>query len=186
MAWIRKVVVFAAFGCRIPIILVSIIRVTDIDGAVSPIDPTLRSVDSSISTEVLLHYSLMAATIPCLKPFVIAFNTGWGQGQGKGSSYVLRDSSAGTGKRFSRSVQRESVPPTPFRVNPYAHAAGATHATGDDEIEARPNTVESEESRRMVIRETRSWIVEHESYEMAQYASAGTHGHFGRVCSVTS
>lgn len=33
-----------------------------------------------IATEVLLHCSIMLATVPCLKPFIIAFNTGWGQG----------------------------------------------------------------------------------------------------------
>lgn len=32
---------------------------------------------ASVCLEVELHYGLMAATIPCLKPFVKLFNTGW-------------------------------------------------------------------------------------------------------------
>lgn len=71
--------------------------------------PVLFSISNAvISTEVLLHCSIMAATIPCLKPFVMAFNTGWGQGTKRnGGSYYDR---SGTSESNSASgAQQPSV-----------------------------------------------------------------------------
>ncbi|EEP82282.1 predicted protein [Uncinocarpus reesii 1704] len=186
MSLTSKAVVVAAFGCRIPTIPATIVRVISIDGAVTPIDPTLRSVDSSICTEVLLHYSLMAATIPCLKPFVIAFNTGWGQGQGKGSSYVLRNSYGESTKRISRTVCGQNLTADHFSDEPCAHATEATGEFVDNRTEIRPGTIESDGSQRMIIQETRSWMVEHESYELRECTSAGKYGHSGTVYSAGS
>ncbi|KAK2747030.1 hypothetical protein FQN55_005299 [Onygenales sp. PD_40] len=40
-------------------------------------DPIFYGADSSTCMEAEVHYSLIAASIPCLKPFVKAFNTGY-------------------------------------------------------------------------------------------------------------
>lgn len=43
-----------------------------------------------ICSQVEMHYSLMATTVPCLKPFIIRFNTAWGTADTQGvSSYAL-------------------------------------------------------------------------------------------------
>lgn len=165
------------------LIAIAIVRINYIDGAINTIDPTLGSVNSSIATEALLHYSLMAATIPCLKPFVVAFNTGWGQGNRKASNYAFRDS-AQTSKRFSRSARRESFLPRRSIRNSYDRTAETVHDTSGYRTEAERGAVESEESQGMVIRETRSWVVEHETYELAQYHSGAAQGHNETTCSV--
>lgn len=41
-------------------------------------DPTFNAVLSSIWTQVHEDYIIIATTIPCLKPFMVACNTGWG------------------------------------------------------------------------------------------------------------
>lgn len=41
-------------------------------------DPTFNAVLTSIWTQVHEDYIIIATTIPCLKPFMVACNTGWG------------------------------------------------------------------------------------------------------------
>jgi hypothetical protein len=68
--------------------MLSIVRVIYLKSALQSSDPTLAGVDAAVLTEVLLHYSIMAATIPCLKSFIISFNTGWLKGE-YGDHYQL-------------------------------------------------------------------------------------------------
>lgn len=102
-----------------------------------------------VATEVLLHSSLMAATVPCLKPFVIAFNTGWGQGGQKDGSYLRSETSEG--------------PPFKARSRPYP---------ADDEITmiptggARKCEENLEASGGLVIHQTREWSLRTEYIEM--------------------
>lgn len=149
----------------------AIVRMVCIDDAINSDDPTLQCVNANICTEILLHYSLMAATIPCLKPFVIAFNTRWGQGQGMGSSYVIEDMSATGGKYSSKQSKKHSFINPTFRVDKAAHLSNASHDPEAESAGDGVNSIGSHESQRMIIRETRAWMVEHESYEMDDYNS---------------
>jgi hypothetical protein len=144
------------------VIVITIVRVTYLNGSLRSPDPTLSTVNAALCTQVLLHYSLIAATIPCLKPFVISFNTGWGQGsQGKASGYVYRSGHGGSKSNTLTSGSREF---------PGQHASNAAHKSRKDRKDAA-DSVSSHESQMMIIRETRAWTVEHESYEMKQYDS---------------
>lgn len=103
-----------------------------------------------VATEVLLHSSLMAATVPCLKPFVIAFNTGWGQGGQKDGSYLRSETSEG--------------PPSKARSRPYP---------ADDEITMIPTGGArecegylEEASGGLMIHQTREWSLRTEYIEM--------------------
>jgi hypothetical protein len=85
----------------------------------------------------------MAATIPCLKPFVMAFNTGWGQGTKRHAGGYYDQS----GTSGSHSTTR------------------APHWSGDEE--ERPmaaGCVDVDDS--LQIRETREWTVCSESIEL--------------------
>lgn len=62
-----------------------------------------------------MHYGLMAATMPTLKPFVKAFNTGWGTidsqgvggyGQSSHDSYAMESLS----KRSARKASKQPSP----------------------------------------------------------------------------
>lgn len=103
--------------------------------------------DSVVATETLLHYSIMTATVPCLKPFVIAFNTGWGQGARRKGGYYAQSNTSGLHSGISR---------------------GKVDSKAEDEREIMA-PVESD----MVIHETREWTVETESIGMQPMSKEG-------------
>jgi len=150
------------------------VRVIYLKTALQSPDPMLNGVDASISTEVLLQYSLMAATIPCLKSFVIAFNTGWGLGTKESrNSYLRQSGSNNTGKdspkRSSNQVSSRMMSPT-FRTDFHQHHTFVTNAAVGERSDSI-DSANSHESQRMIIRETREWAVEHEDIEMRHYPS---------------
>lgn len=79
------------------IIAVAVVRQVYLNHAFEEPRLPVRVSNAVIATEVLLHCSLMAATIPCIKPFLASFDTGWGQGT------IKRD-----GSYFAQSTEIES------------------------------------------------------------------------------
>ncbi|PLB46507.1 hypothetical protein P170DRAFT_427822 [Aspergillus steynii IBT 23096] len=145
----QKVAVIFAFGTRTTLIIISIVRQIYLNRAFSAPDLSLRLSDALVATEVLLHFSIMAATMPCLKPFVVAFNTGWGQGIKKknaaGSYYY--DSHNTTSHAQSKQPRDED------ELNPTV--TGASEG--------------SDNSQQLIIRETREWTLRTEYIEMDSY-----------------
>ncbi|KAL6228766.1 hypothetical protein BDW75DRAFT_235668 [Aspergillus navahoensis] len=92
----EKMTVIFAFGTRILVIIPTIVRQSYLNTALKEKDAPSSLSDTLIATEVLLHCSIMLATVPCLKPFIIAFNTGWGQGvtATHGTSYYRQTESS--------------------------------------------------------------------------------------------
>ncbi|KAE8340833.1 hypothetical protein BDV24DRAFT_133434 [Aspergillus arachidicola] len=87
----QKVAVICAFSTRTTIIAVAVVRQVYINRAFEEPRLPVHVSNAVIATEVLLQCSLMAATIPCIKPFIAAFDTGWGQGTIKrGESYFAQ------------------------------------------------------------------------------------------------
>ncbi|OJD19729.1 rpsU-divergently transcribed protein [Emergomyces pasteurianus Ep9510] len=72
-----KIVLLFAFSFRLPVIIVAALRIFYLHKQHMMDDQIFYGVDPSVCMEVELHYSLIAATIPCLKPFVKSFNTGY-------------------------------------------------------------------------------------------------------------
>ena len=95
-----------------------------------------------VTTEVLLHCSIMAATIPCLKAFVIAFNTGWGHGTKRGEGRYYNQSGSG-GSQSGQQVQQGTV--------------------ADEEGDVISAAGSSNRSNSLIIQQTRKWTVETES-----------------------
>ena len=128
------------------VILIAIIRQTYINYAFHhrPVIFTISNV--VIATEVLLHCSIMAATIPCLKPFVMAFNTGWGQGtKQNGGSYYSRSGASGSHSASAnqqRSIEEDEV----NMIAPVESGGGSGNSWG--------------------IRRTREWTVHTELIQM--------------------
>ncbi|OXV07771.1 hypothetical protein Egran_04465 [Elaphomyces granulatus] len=170
MRWSGKVVVVGAFGSRLIVIVLAILRLTYLNPDNFSSDPTLTGVDANICTQVLLHYSLMAATIPCLKPFVISFNTGWGHGTANKSQCSNLQQQSGSNS-YSRSLKpsapvQEVVLPPPFRQDLPEPQACVTNVEVGYRRHNSADSIHSHESQRMIIRETRAWMVEHENIEM--------------------
>lgn len=124
-------------------IILVILRQTYLDRSLFHSDPSLHLSDALITTAVLLHYSIMVSTVPCLKPFVIAFNTGWGQGV------------------------TNSVGEHPY-FTPTGKSASTTQSRAykdDADLAPRRLSQESQNSQQLIIHQTREWTVE-EEYEM--------------------
>ncbi|KAI9038419.1 uncharacterized protein KD926_010837 [Aspergillus affinis] len=147
MQFKQKVAVIFAFGTRATLIIISIVRQTYLNRAYSGTDVSLGLSDALIATEVLLHFSIMAATMPCLKPFVIAFNTGWGQGVRKnGGSYYVDSTNTASHAQPKQRKDDDELNPT---------VTGASEG--------------SDNSQQLIIRETREWTLQAEYIEMDSY-----------------
>ncbi|PWY75985.1 hypothetical protein BO94DRAFT_499295 [Aspergillus sclerotioniger CBS 115572] len=151
----QKATVIGAFGTRLLIIVLVLWRQCYLN-QVGFEHFLLGISDVVVATEVLLHCSLMAATVPCLKPFVIAFNTGWGQGGQKEGSYLRSATSGGTPSQ------------------PRSHLRSA-----DDEITMLPpegtrgRANPGEGANGLVIHETREWSLQTEYIEMRPLKGSG-------------
>jgi len=81
MSMAKKSMVIIAFGLRLPVIAACVLRLHYLAYSLDSSDPTFDTVLFVTWTEVELAYSIMAATIPCLKPFVSQLNTYYGSTQ---------------------------------------------------------------------------------------------------------
>ncbi|CAG8907275.1 unnamed protein product [Penicillium egyptiacum] len=148
MRWKQKWAVVFAFGTRAPVVILIILRQNYLNHSLFHSDAPLYLSDAIIVTAVLLHTSIMVSTVPCLKPFVISFNTGWGQGitngKGQNSYFTPTGKSASTNQSHIYSTNRE----------------------GDEvDLTTSRQSQDSQHSRRLIIHQTREWRVE-EEYEM--------------------
>lgn len=169
MRWKEKATVIFAFGTRTPYvsdiarkycnaddlsltrtIVLIILRQAYLNDTLFHPDPSLVLSNATIATAVLLHFSLMVSTVPCLKPFVIAFNTGWGQGVT--NSYGENSYFTPTGKSGSTNHSR-------------IYATNTGHGGEDDAIEDGRDSQESQHSRQLIIHQTQEWTLQ-EEYEM--------------------
>lgn len=147
MSVIRKGFLLTRIPSHHSLIIIAIVRQIYLNRAYSGTDLSLDLSDPLIATEVLVHFSIMAATMPCLKPFVIAFNTGWGQGIKKnGGSYYVDSTNTASHAQSRQRKDEDILQPT---------------ATGVSEA--------SDNSQQLIIRETREWRLETEYIEMDTY-----------------
>ncbi|KAK4943226.1 hypothetical protein LTR66_014627, partial [Elasticomyces elasticus] len=76
--WSRKGRVVVAFGLRLPVAALAIIRLYYIHKQTRSPDPTLQAAITAILTQLEMYYGIMGATIPCLRPFLSGFETNFG------------------------------------------------------------------------------------------------------------
>lgn len=74
----KKLTVIAVFAFRLPVIAAAILQIHYLSYAIDSGDPLLHGVSAFICRNVELHWGLISATIPTLKPFMAAFNTNLG------------------------------------------------------------------------------------------------------------
>ncbi|USW54166.1 hypothetical protein Slin15195_G074850 [Septoria linicola] len=163
----RKIVVVAVFALRLPVIVVAILRVHFLSQMIGSDDPLLNGVVPFICLNIEMHWGLIAATIPTLKPFVGAFNTGWGTydtqgisgyGHGSGGSYVLQSlgrksnrsgRSGGRGSTAQAGTQNSATDRDTLDIGP-AWGKTVTHVKSDR------LSAGSDDSKRLIIRQTQT------------------------------
>ncbi|KAJ5929894.1 hypothetical protein N7454_006844 [Penicillium verhagenii] len=72
----KKVTVVFAFVFRVFVIITTIIRLVFMHKASSSTTMTLYSFETIVTTQLVLCISVLTACIPCLKPFLDAFDSG--------------------------------------------------------------------------------------------------------------
>lgn len=158
----RKVAVVMVFSLRTPIIAAAITRVAYLRTSIPSSQPLLTGVIPFICMEVEMHYGLMAATFPCLKPFIANFNTSWGtydpsgtHGYGSSGNYAR---GARSGNEGDASASRNVRDPTAIRddVLQSGNFKNVTQAWSDKNHLRRHNrlSVGSNNSQAGIIRQT--------------------------------
>lgn len=169
-------------------------------------NPTLDLVRVVVWTQIELHYSTVSVTVPCLRPFMMAVSTDYGateprtalgskaygsSGSRKGSSYALNSMESGNGQRRNSSnnpsmfhrarmgASRISTGNKIFRSDRSNNETIVTHEGAHDS-----NSIETNDSRKMIIKKEVDFKVEREEAGAPGEALGtenGTNGHLGQA-----
>ncbi|KAA8651272.1 hypothetical protein EYZ11_006782 [Aspergillus tanneri] len=162
-----KITVVLAFSLQLLVVVPTIMRIQFLRGLTSApqADRTFTLTNSTVLTEVVMHFSLMAATFPCLRKFLQAFDlhmgattnlTSEGEYTGSntytrsgGASYALKSMDRSHSQSRSRASidRRQSVP------------SGTMGNTTMISTVGRRRSAESDGSQRVMIRKTEEWEV---------------------------
>jgi hypothetical protein len=171
-----KVAVAGSFGLRLFIIFPVIVRLHFLQQAGASPDAFFSNVRVTVATQLALHYSLWAASFPCMRAFLRAFDTGLGvttgvptykgsnhQNDSKGNSFAMRSftrDATGSQKRFSQGSRGGSHTTETTTSNNNIDAA-----TKEQERSNRVGRISeegSESSRRAIISRTVEWKITYE------------------------
>lgn len=145
----RRTAIADNFPAISRVFILIILRQTYLNRSLFLPDAPLHQSDAIIVTAILLHCSIMVSTVPCLKPFFVSFNTGWGQGitnrNGQSSYFTPTGKSASANQSHVFSMNREE---------------------GDEiNLTTSRQSQDSQHSQRLIIHQVQEWKVE-EEYEM--------------------
>ncbi|OCL15262.1 hypothetical protein AOQ84DRAFT_329710 [Glonium stellatum] len=165
----NKSAVILAFGFRLPVIAFAVLRLHYIGIRINSVNPTLEGTIALVWTQVELDYSVMACTIPCLKPFMIAVSTNYGsiaptKATLNGSSGLSGDRSKGSFAltSVSRSKTRSPMPTelggARLRMDKAFNSTSVTYNGQPDQ-----HSVGSNDSTKMIIKKETEWTVERET-----------------------
>jgi len=153
------------------IIAAIVLRLYYLNIELSSPDPTLKGTLVSVSTQIQISYAIIAATTPCLRPFMSALNTHYGApaqiktpsgSKNSNNSYVL--STLSKNRRQEKSKQSNST-----NAMPETRWDGTRHNAS---IIAGDNiSFESRSSVQMIIQKNTEWEVEIEGNSGASQRS---------------
>jgi hypothetical protein len=182
----KKSVVILAFGLRLPyvphfpakklsanpptysVIAPIVLRLSYLNTALTSDNATLDGVLASVFMQIQISYAIIAATTPCLRPFMIALSTNYGAP----APVTAKSSPAATGMSrsdkdislasLSRRPEASSTPgPRPKRpaapTNRWDQSEHHTKITSGDQ-----QSVGSHDSKQMIISKNTEWVVEYD------------------------
>jgi len=161
----KKLVVLFAFGLRLPVIAIAVLRLYYLAMQFSSSDPSLDGVTASVCTEIELCYAIVATTMPCLKPFMSALNTNYGgptntktppgsKATGYDRGYALANLSASSKQRGERTDKPPQAPPQ-------TRWDGAEYNVAVNTVGDR-GSLQSNDSKKMIISKNTAWAVDYE------------------------
>ncbi|KAJ6437098.1 restless-like transposase [Purpureocillium lavendulum] len=103
MAFKVKVAVVCAFSAQLLVIIPVIFRLIFVRRSMDTHDATFDWTQPALTTQVVMHFSVMAATFPCFRQFLQAFDSNWG------ATTKMSDTQTGTGSRSNNSYALQSL-----------------------------------------------------------------------------
>ena len=173
----KKAMVVFAFDLRLFVIVPIAFHLYYISDSVGSNDPTLRATFMVVSKQAEISYAIIAASIPCLRPFILATVTHYGApAEGPRAQSGSTSKLSNIKKLSSRLIKTTSNVKTQDDVNtdPKVYYATETHIplNGIDSspmhtsvLGGRPQdaaSVGSNDSAQMIIRKDVQYIVEHD------------------------
>jgi hypothetical protein len=189
-----KAAVVCAFLLRILIVIPTAFKLSLLRKDLPSTDATFNATNVVIATQVTMHYTAMAATFPCMRAFLQAFNIGMGATTGLTTAAVYdsnayaKGSKNGTNKSdiayALESVDRDAentkvARSASFRPD-HAHTTTTTITSAGDQqqlekerrLQGRQNrstsqgSLDSDESKQPIIKKTLEWEVRHETRDL--------------------
>ncbi|KZZ91466.1 hypothetical protein AAL_06702 [Moelleriella libera RCEF 2490] len=167
MPFKTKVMVVSAFSAQLLVILPIVYRLLYVRRAVDRSDVTMSITESVMATQVVMHFSIMAATFPCFRQFLQAFDSGLGATTKIGTETTAVAPSAGAGQshaldslesRASSGAGRERLRPDQVGLSTkVAASVSNSNSAGEENM-----SIESMGSDKAIWR-TRRWEIHYES-----------------------
>ena len=107
-----------------------------------------------------MHYSLMASTIPYIKPFLRAFDNSFGYNFTAHNSHGMDSSYAQDGSYVLHSVDKEGAKPTLSRIrSDMVGNETVVENFSQKRVPGRQTSFQSNEPSRMIIHKTQEWHI---------------------------
>ncbi|OAQ85067.1 MFS transporter [Purpureocillium lilacinum] len=97
-----KVAVVCAFSAQLLVIVPVIFRLIFVRRSLGTSDITFAWTEMALTTQIVMHFSIMAATFPCLRQFLQAFDSGFG-------ATTKMETQTGSGSRTHNSYAMQSL-----------------------------------------------------------------------------
>jgi hypothetical protein len=189
-----KAAVVAAFLLRLLIIVPTAFKLSLQRRDLPSSDATFTSTGVVIATQVALHYTVMAATFPCMRAFLQAFNSGLGATTGLTTAAVYDSDAYAKGSKnetnksgtayalesFDRDIEdTRAARSTSFRPD-NGHTTTTTITSAGDQQQSQrerqlqgrqdratsQGSLDSDESKQPIIKKTLEWEVRHEARDL--------------------
>lgn len=114
----KKVTVVSAFGQRLILLIPIVLRLQCLDRAFKSHDPTLSITTSVICKQVEVIWAIISASVPCLRPFMLAVTTFYGAPTEGGFSRldhygIASGGSGGKSRRILETFRLKDMIPRP-------------------------------------------------------------------------
>jgi hypothetical protein len=189
MSWSKKYMILMAFSLRLLIMIPIAFRLCYLKKEYFSDNPTLSGTWAAIVTQVDLAYAIISATIPCLRPFIAATATATAPTDGtlKDSKYAKgsREKSSSAGNAYGLSSlagrfkgpksEEKQLSTSTHELYRYKNDHTAAVVSPGDQ-----HSVESQESRQMIIRRDVEWSVTDEEPGLGPMRTYPRHGQDSR------
>ena len=204
MPFLKKSTIVFAFALRLAIIVPAALRLHYLSEALNSSNFTLDITYEAVCKQIEITYAIIAATLPCLRPFMVATATNYGApAEGhkmKTGSYVKAYARSGSSNKSSRRDRSQNHPGFNLtnltqKLSSGMHSEKNTSSTADGDnsgpiygidsyvkhtatvVASRTprdtRSIESSESKQMIIRKDVEYAVEYDSRPAYSEAEIG-------------